>query len=397
MTEQPPVPPGGYSPPRPPRGSQPPSSGGAGYPLPAHHVGVLPAEAYTSWIRRVGAFVIDQLLYMILAVGLGVGGGVIIGMADGTSCPTGESTDATSCSSSVFEGIVSSIITLVVLAYWFWNWGYRQGRTGSSIGKSVLKFKVVSERTGRPIGFRMSLVRQVAHILDAIFYIGYLLPLFTAKRQTIADTLVKTVCLPIEPLRASTPQPPPAYGTQPPPRYGTSVDGTSPAHWSPRQPYGTPANFTPSYNAPGSVYGTAPSAGYGIAQRPGTVTAAAALALVMAALTTIASLVSLYTSSHYYPRTGAVTAALYLSPVGLVFAGLFIWGGVGVSRGRANKSLLWTSSVAVGLYLVNVGVSTSDYGRVLGVVCSGLAVVVVTLILQTSSKDFFRTRGATTI
>lgn len=117
----------------------------------------------------------------------------------------------------------------------------------------------------------------------------------------------------------------------------------------------------------------------------------------MAALTTIASLVSLYTSSHYYPRTGAVTAALYLSPVGLVFAGLFIWGGVGVSRGRANKSLLWTSSVAVGLYLVNVGVSTSDYGRVLGVVCSGLAVVVVTLILQTSSKDFFRTRGATTI
>ncbi|MDF3311771.1 RDD family protein [Rhodococcus sp. T2V] len=358
---------------------------------------VLPAEAYTSWLRRVGAFVIDQLLYMILAVGLGVGGGVIIGMADGTSCSTGESNDATSCSSAVFEGIVSSIVTLVVLAYWFWNWGYRQGRTGSSIGKSVLKFKVVSERTGRPIGFRMSLVRQVAHILDAIFYIGYLLPLFTAKRQTIADTLVKTVCLPIEPLRASTPQPPPAYGTQQPPRYGTSVYGTSTAHWSPRrQPYGTPANVTPSYNARGSAYGTAPSAGYGIAQRPGTVTAAAVLALVMAALTTIASLVSLYTSSHYHPRTGAVTAALYLSLVGLVFAGLLVWGGVAVSRGRANKALLWTSSVAVVLYLVDVGVSTSDYGRVLGVVCSGLAVVVVTLILQTSSKDFFRTRGATT-
>lgn len=217
MTEQPPVPPGGYPPPPPRRSSQPPSWSGAGYPLPGQSVGVLGAEAYASWSRRVGAFIVDQLLYVILAVGLGAVGGVIVSMADGTSCTTGRTTDAASCGSSVLEGIASSIVTVVVLTYWLWNWGYRQGRTGSSIGKSVLKFKVVSERTGRPIGFGMSIVRQFAHFLDAIFYIGFLLPLFTAKRQTIADMLVKTVCLPVEPPWASTPQPPWAYGTQPPP------------------------------------------------------------------------------------------------------------------------------------------------------------------------------------
>ena len=41
-----------------------------------------------------------------------------------------------------------------------WNYGYRQGTTGSSIGKSIMKFKVVSEITGQPLGFGMSVVRQ---------------------------------------------------------------------------------------------------------------------------------------------------------------------------------------------------------------------------------------------
>ena len=79
-----------------------------------------------------------------------------------------------------------------------WNYGYRQGTTGSSIGKSIMKFKVVSEKTGQPIGFGMSIVRQLAHIIDgAICYIGYLFPLWDAKRQTIADKIMTTICVPL--------------------------------------------------------------------------------------------------------------------------------------------------------------------------------------------------------
>ena len=44
---------------------------------------------------------------------------------------------------------------LVGLGYFVWNYGYRQGTTGSSIGKSLLRFKVVSENTGRANRFRL--------------------------------------------------------------------------------------------------------------------------------------------------------------------------------------------------------------------------------------------------
>ncbi|MFZ0904494.1 MAG: RDD family protein, partial [Mycobacterium sp.] len=82
--------------------------------------------------------------------------------------------------------------------YLVWNYGYRQGVGGSSIGKSVLKFKVVSENTGEPIGFGMSVLRQISHVVDAVpFYLGYLFPLWTAKRQTLADKIMGTVCLPL--------------------------------------------------------------------------------------------------------------------------------------------------------------------------------------------------------
>ena len=95
-------------------------------------------------------------------------------------------------------GVAAFLLSLGVgIAYLLWNYGYRQGTTGSSIGKSIMKFKVVSEKTWQPIGFGMSVVRQLAHIIDgAICYIGYLFPLWDAKRQTIADKLLTTVCVP---------------------------------------------------------------------------------------------------------------------------------------------------------------------------------------------------------
>ena len=54
-----------------------------------------------------------------------------------------------------------------------------------------MKFKVVSEKTWQPIGFGMSIVRQLVHAVDgAICYIGYLFPLWDKKRQTIADKIM---------------------------------------------------------------------------------------------------------------------------------------------------------------------------------------------------------------
>jgi uncharacterized RDD family membrane protein YckC len=54
--------------------------------------------------------------------------------------------------------------------------------------------RLVGERTGQPIGPRMAVVRDVAHLIDDLsLYIGYLIPLWDAERQTIGDKVVRSV------------------------------------------------------------------------------------------------------------------------------------------------------------------------------------------------------------
>lgn len=168
------------------------------YPGMTQGVGRVPREAYTPWIHRVGAAIIDAIPAAVIA---GVGG-VIVAVTGNTSCQASEYGYGGYCTSSpspvgYFIGFVA---WLLALAYVIWNNGYRQGTTGSSIGKSVLKYKVVSENTGQPIGFGLSFVRQIVHILDGmVCYLGYLWPLWDAKRQTLfADKMMSTVCLPTE-------------------------------------------------------------------------------------------------------------------------------------------------------------------------------------------------------
>jgi tetratricopeptide (TPR) repeat protein len=180
--EQPPVPPHGCS--------VPPTAGGdaqAGYPHGGSGVGALPKQAYTPWIKRVGAWIIDAIPLVIIFG--------IFSLATPVNCLDPE------CKSSelnVFGVSIVSIMNLLGLAYLIWNYGYRQGATGSSIGKSALKFKVVGAKTGQPIGFGMSILRQLAHVVDWItFCIGCLWPIWDAKRQTLADKMMSTVCLPI--------------------------------------------------------------------------------------------------------------------------------------------------------------------------------------------------------
>lgn len=190
----PPPPPGGGSYPPPP-----PSSGGYAPPPPGPAIRTLPTESYAPWVSRALAFVIDYLPYVVLqAIGSWImfatqQSGCVTDVTQYTVnqyCATQDST----------TGVLAQwLATLIGLGYLVWNYGYRQGTTGSSLGKSVTKIKVVSEVTGQPIGFPMSVVRQIAHVADAIIcFIGFLLPLWDSKRQTLADKIMTTVVLPIE-------------------------------------------------------------------------------------------------------------------------------------------------------------------------------------------------------
>ncbi|WP_245906728.1 RDD family protein [Mycolicibacterium palauense] len=160
----------------------------------------LPRDAYTPWITRVVASLIDGVAVLILAA---IGFGIAIATGDNVCTDqSGRYGSGVACSSEFSAtGVIALVLLdLAALAFVVWNYGYRQGTTGSSIGKSVMKFKVVSEKTWQPIGFGLSIVRQVAHIVDTLFcYIGYLFPLWDAKRQTLADKIMSTVCIPTTP------------------------------------------------------------------------------------------------------------------------------------------------------------------------------------------------------
>lgn len=178
-------PPGNYPPPPPGSGGQPP----AGYGAVPGAAPALPKEAYASWGVRVVGYVIDILPVLVL---YGIGFAVVTATS-GTSCTDGQCTGP----SPIIPLLVNGVLWLAILAYSIWNRWYRQGTTGQTIGKSAMKIKLVSEATGQPIGFGMAFVRDLAHIVDSLIcYIGWLFPLWDAKRQTIADKLVSTVVLP---------------------------------------------------------------------------------------------------------------------------------------------------------------------------------------------------------
>ena len=95
--------------------------------------------------------------------------------------------------SSVNSGL-GSLVNFVLGVGWMVYLGYKSGTTGVTFGRSIAKTKLISEETGQPIGSTNGIIRQFAHIVDSVIcYIGWLFPLWDAKRQTIADKIMKTV------------------------------------------------------------------------------------------------------------------------------------------------------------------------------------------------------------
>lgn len=145
--------------------------GQAGYPQAygqAGYGGGIPGNLAT-WPVRVGGALID---------------GVIIGVPYGIGSALSSNSDL---------AILSLILYLIGIGLAIWNVVIRQGKTGQSVGKSVVGLKLVGAETGQPVGPGKAFLRQITHILDsAACYIGYLWPLWDEKRQTFADKINNT-------------------------------------------------------------------------------------------------------------------------------------------------------------------------------------------------------------
>jgi len=125
--------------------------------------------AYANWGQRVGAYLIDWAPIIALEL---IGG-------------------------FSRNGIISLLCILASIGWWIYNRCIQAGRTGQSLGKKTLHLRLLSEQTGQPIGAGMAFARDICHILDSLAcYIGWLFPLWDAKRQTFADKIVSTVVIP---------------------------------------------------------------------------------------------------------------------------------------------------------------------------------------------------------
>jgi uncharacterized RDD family membrane protein YckC len=124
--------------------------------------------SYANWGQRVGAYLIDVAPAVVVVIVLS--------------------------RISVALWVVGWLLSLGWTIYNRW---YLGGTTGQSLGKKALNIRLVSEETGQPIGMLMAFARDICHFVDSIIcYIGFLFPLWDAKRQTLADKIVKTVVIP---------------------------------------------------------------------------------------------------------------------------------------------------------------------------------------------------------
>jgi uncharacterized RDD family membrane protein YckC len=152
------------------------------------------APDYANWFKRVGAYLIDGLLASLAGFPLWIGQGML---AASTKTVTNPDRTVTTTTDGGGTALLLIVLGLVMsLAFFIWNTCLKQGRTGYSIGKGALGIKLIGEQTGQPIGAGMSFARYLAHIIDALpCYLGYLWPLWDAKRQTFADKILKTVVI----------------------------------------------------------------------------------------------------------------------------------------------------------------------------------------------------------
>ncbi|MET8176671.1 RDD family protein [Streptomyces clavifer] len=157
-----------YGYPQQPYGAYPPAGmpgvPGAGMPPLAH------------WGQRVGAYLLDMLIILGPMYALG-----FIDLAG--------SDDPANAEPGAFF-LIGIVYTLAMGIYQL----YLEGKTGQTTGKKVLGISLHREADGRTLGFGMAFVRKLAHFLDsAACYLGWLWPLWDAKKQTFADKVCSTV------------------------------------------------------------------------------------------------------------------------------------------------------------------------------------------------------------
>jgi uncharacterized RDD family membrane protein YckC len=200
----PPPPP--TTPPPPPTTPGPPPGfpGPAGGPAPAYpYPGVQPTVGgeRAGFGIRLGAWLLDGLLYGLVAMVFVIPGFVVgaLGFQDCEWVETEPNTWEAMCPPGAPDGgLIAAGIAIGLLGWLFVVVLYvrAMGKSGQTWGARIVGVRVIDARTGSPIGFGRALGRSLfANIISSIFYIGYLWMLWDDKQQTWQDKVVDSIVI----------------------------------------------------------------------------------------------------------------------------------------------------------------------------------------------------------
>jgi uncharacterized RDD family membrane protein YckC len=87
------------------------------------------------------------------------------------------------------------LLSLAALGWALYN-AYLAGTTGQSTGKKMAGTRLVRAQDGQIVGGGLAIGRYFVHILDGLpCFLGFLWPLWDAKKQTFADKILGTLVI----------------------------------------------------------------------------------------------------------------------------------------------------------------------------------------------------------
>ncbi len=146
---------------------------------------------YGGFVRRIIAFVIDNIFLQAAALFVTIVGLIVIGIeAEGLPALSGTLLN-------------SYYATAVVMNLFYFT--YFHGTTGQTLGKRMLGMKVV-QSTGEPMRAGVAFLRWVGYLLSGlIFYLGFLWIAFDGRKQGWHDKIAGTCVIRVGPLQPEQP------------------------------------------------------------------------------------------------------------------------------------------------------------------------------------------------
>jgi serine/threonine-protein kinase len=125
--------------------------------------------------RRIGALLVDAIpLLIVCATAYGIGQGTATQSCSANHYRNPAASVCYSHAGAYQKGTLW-VAAIVLLLYVIWNWGFRQGKNGATIGQSVLGLEVVRPDTGRPDGLagrRLAAVAVSAAVIAGLLMAG---------------------------------------------------------------------------------------------------------------------------------------------------------------------------------------------------------------------------------